>query len=711
MSVKIKKTRPLIDRILALPWHWQMLVVIGLFLFFGAIGFLFLNFFHGSEAINIEAEKELSPFWVTLLSMIDPGHMLLAVQSGEPLLKATIPFLTLTGLTLLGGFFMASLVGVRDDRARLAREGKKRYHLKKGHVVLLGWDETAPGIIKRICMGSKNMVPYIVTLSLIETGKICEDLVAAEVQQSYNLFFYNGNYGDKKELEALDLMHASRLYILGDMDDTSRDSKNLEAVLNVLEILNGQRKEALPCFMHINDPYIYSTFQKIGFFRRGDWNYLNVRPFNFFECWGQRLWSSISCCDVNTPNYQPLAYQPEKFAKGADVHLVIVGFGQMGRGLALEAARICHYGNGHVSRITVIDKNFAQIEEQFSSYFSIEFAKIGQNGSTDFGVKNKSLHDVEFYALEKSIESREARDFLIRLVADDSQIPTIAICFSDIDTALLSALSLPLEVKKAGVPILIRQQGHSGLRNLTERLNQSESNEAIKLWKGFKFFGGLDEYSIDEECNEKLAQVLNAIYIVYDIKAKMDGGKESADLTLLEEYLRKISKDPSLRKYPGLDDFYWNEQNVNFRWSSRYQSAALFERLRGLGFDLTLEKAGLQNTTGFFLFEEGYENKGAKELILKWHAELEKAIEAAKEKSADYDYERMAEAEHDRWWAERVLAGWKYAGVTSKPTLKHSDMKIYSELEEEIKGIDRRVALLSPWMLSTFLGVSLSKRC
>ena len=73
--------------------------------------------------------------------------------------------------------------------------------------------------------------------------------------------------------------------------------------------------------------------------------------------------------------------------------------------------------------------------------------------------------------------------------------------------------------------------------------------------------------------NEKLAQVLNAIYIVYDIKAKMDGGKESADLTLLEEYLRKISKDPSLKKYPGLDDFYWNEQNVNFRWSSRYQAA------------------------------------------------------------------------------------------------------------------------------------------
>ena len=143
----------------------------------------------------------------------------------------------------------------------------------------------------------------------------------------------------------------------------------------------------------------------------------------------------------------------------------------------------------------------------------------------------------------------------------------------------------------------------------------------------------------------------------------------------------------------------------------RLTAAALFERLRGLGFDLTLEKAGLQNTTGFFLFEEGDENKGAKELILKWHAELEKAIEAAKEKSSDFDYERMAEAEHDRWWAERVLAGWRYAEVTSKPTLEHSDMKTYSELEEGVKDIDRRMVLLSPWMISTFLGVSLSKRC
>ena len=59
------------------------------------------------------------------------------------------------------------------------------------------------------------------------------------------------------------------------------------------------------------------------------------------------------------------------------VHLVIVGFGRMGRSLALRAAKMGHFANGKLLRISVIDREADRQREHFLfRYPALESDKI-----------------------------------------------------------------------------------------------------------------------------------------------------------------------------------------------------------------------------------------------------------------------------------------------------------------------------------------------
>jgi hypothetical protein len=51
--------------------------------------------------------------------------------------------------------------------------------------------------------------------------------------------------------------------------------------------------------------------------------------------------------------------------------------------------------------------------------------------------------------------------------------------------------------------------------------------------------------------------------------------------------------------------------------------------------------------------------------------------------------EALAEAEHRRWMAERILAGWRYGGQRDNTRKRHPSLKPYVELSEAEKQKDR----------------------
>jgi hypothetical protein len=52
------------------------------------------------------------------------------------------------------------------------------------------------------------------------------------------------------------------------------------------------------------------------------------------------------------------------------------------------------------------------------------------------------------------------------------------------------------------------------------------------------------------------------------------------------------------------------------------------------------------------------------------------------------EIELLARMEHDRWWADKALAGWKYAPQRNNELLLHHNMVPYEELTDEIKKLD-----------------------
>lgn len=56
----------------------------------------------------------------------------------------------------------------------------------------------------------------------------------------------------------------------------------------------------------------------------------------------------------------------------------------------------------------------------------------------------------------------------------------------------------------------------------------------------------------------------------------------------------------------------------------------------------------------------------------------------------------LSRVEHNRWMANRILAGWTY-GENKDPNLKtHPDIKDFKLLDEKIKDLDRNTVKMIP---------------
>jgi hypothetical protein len=137
----------------------------------------------------------------------------------------------------------------------------------------------------------------------------------------------------------------------------------------------------------------------------------------------------------------------------------------------------------------------------------------------------------------------------------------------------------------------------------------------------------------------------------------------------------------------SLEAYFWANQQEAFRWSSRYRAAALVERLRGFGY--SLRGPGADGGEPAFRTLPDLNGQGVKRMIdgLRRTTPLTKEV-----------VDRLAEAEHDRWWSERVLSGWEHAPATDRESLRHADLRPYGELPPESREKDILVAALIPWL-------------
>jgi hypothetical protein len=70
------------------------------------------------------------------------------------------------------------------------------------------------------------------------------------------------------------------------------------------------------------------------------------------------------------------------------------------------------------------------------------------------------------------------------------------------------------------------------------------------------------------------------------------------------------------------------------------------------------------------------------------------------DKIGEQDAEKLAKMEHNRWIAERCLAGWRLGSVKDVTKRIHPDLKPWQELESRVRQYDLEAVRLIPALKS-----------
>jgi hypothetical protein len=243
-------------------------------------------------------------------------------------------------------------------------------------------------------------------------------------------------------------------------------------------------------------------------------------------------------------------------------HLVILGFGKMGRSLAVRAAQLGQFANKKPLRISVID----QLANKNKNLLRFHHRFIDQAASFSFH--------------ELSIQSPQARDLIQLWCEEPDQLVSIVFTFSDPSLVLDSAFSLIPAMNKPNVRVAARIKDTSNLdcffANCTSRGNKHCRLTPFGLEEAFDILlnPGKDEA-------EKFARDIHKAYV----NLAMELGKSDP-----ESFSRKFNPD-------SLKD--WDELDPDYRESSRQQALQIAFKVRAAGYEIVEKEDPRQPITSF----------------------------------------------------------------------------------------------------------------
>ncbi len=312
-----------------------------------------------------------------------------------------------------------------------------------------------------------------------------------------------------------------------------------------------------------------------------------------------------------------------------EVHLVILGFGRMGRALAVRAAQLGVFAEPGRLRISVIDRKAGLHEKELLFHHP----------------QYREVCDIEFHELE--VISPEALKLVRSWCGRPEAVTSLAVCFDQEQRALEIATRLGPLLRSGRVRVAVRFAGQSGLARLIQGSGFAEGGRPR-----FVPFG-MDERVAgacypDAEPVDQFARAIHQAYTrIREAEAGGDASKREA-----------LAGDDSTRP--------WDDLSEDFRESSRQMADHIFIKLRSLGFEavpLTDGRPAVSSLTGGQI-------------------------------------EALAEMEHRRWVAERLIAGWRQApGPKNLEERTNPNLVAWNKLTSAIQDYDRKLVALIPELL------------
>jgi hypothetical protein len=487
-------------------WFWRVIFIgTPLALGFGTVGFWLYD----------NRPKGIAP-WLNALY-----HSLQLFILHMPHLEGRVNWCLEIGRWLAAGLFgMAALIALYD----IIMMELKHFRLKfaKGHTVICGRGPRALELVS--CFKNRDKGPSVVVIGSVE-----DELPLYRAAGAMTII---GDPILPANLAKAHVQAAKRIIAL-----SSDDNTNVQIAVEIRKLVHDKVPHAsgpVDCFVHLADVDLRTSLQRTTSFCD---QCCQVRFFDLYDAAARQLLLEPLQLPAKS-YYKPLDQGGILKNDPREVHLVILGFGRMGRTVALRAAQLGHFANSKPIHISVIDREADRHKEMLL----FRYPRFTETCSIDF-------HQTE-------IETIRARALLEKWCADPDSITGIAVCFDRDSLALEVALRLFPVLEQFNIPLAVRMSRKAGFASLLE---EGKANPDLRFQlRGFGMLG-------DTCCEDVLEDSLN----------------EALARTIHEDFCEKRKKegrDPSDRSILS-----WEKLDDDYKDSNRQQADHIAIKLQGIG--------------------------------------------------------------------------------------------------------------------------------
>ena len=388
--------------------------------------------------------------WTEILNLyLDPGGFPLEAKSGSQLaLDIFSIVIAFGGILVLNALTVSAFSNVFDNISEKYRKGERRYRVK-GHVLILGGGRRLVDMLKamRSEFGGRDIV--VMTSSDVEELRDAVETALDDARFCRRIIWYRGERGNEDDLRSACPAAASCIYLIGEDGEQAHDAVSMGTV-RLLSGICGSDGPAVPCYVTLE---MHSSMDVFNYLPGTDGSRLQVETVNTGDYLAEQLL-------VDT-DFLPVP------GEGESLHIVIAGFGRIGRSFASVAAQICHFPKGGRTVISFVDTGMQEKMDNYvanhQSLFDLShYTYISPVGRTGYVPKNGygDFLDVEWEFIDSHLSSELVRGMLEKWGSDPARKLVLALCYEDAATGVSAALHLPKSLYKASVPVAVYQEDH-----------------------------------------------------------------------------------------------------------------------------------------------------------------------------------------------------------------------------------------------------------
>jgi hypothetical protein len=419
--------------------------------------------------------------------------------------------------------------------------------------------------------------------------------------------------------------------VLAVCDDEQTNVAIAAAVGKIVSQPKGRANlpDALECWIFISDASLREAFQREAIFPYTGPNYqVNVRGLDLCELASRQVLDR-----------SPLDFERIQPGGATVVHLIIFGFGPVGQQMALQAVKIGHFANFQKMHVTVIERERSSRPHRFLERYP-KFAEICDFKLVDLKLGTDSVDDVNPVPQLRS---------LIPVKAGVKELTTVALSWdtssetasgerdmfqrleADDPTNLRAALGLAEDVKSPTIRFLVFQTRTTGFGALFPTEGRGEA-----IGHRMHAFGTLEEVcsltTLLHEREDAIAKVLHQIW-----------------------FDNQITQGNAPGSNPAL--FLWDRLPERFKESNRQAADHIVVKLRAVGYRVDRLRQDQLRVTKL---------------------------------DEDDQVDLMAQMEHQRWCAEKLLQGYVYGDLRDDVAKTQPYLVPWDKLMHDVQDYDRQ---------------------